>query len=199
MSVPDLLNPELPESSPGTHVSALPEGWVEKIWTAMRAAYGAAFDRQWEAPAGVDPVSHVTEMKRMWGRQLSYYQQSPRAIAFALDNLPARVTPPTLPEFRALCRQYVKPGEKKLLAAPGHRQIPMALKTAFKRLAEPLDADTPHKVQVARRFIQLHGGNPHLGCMQRENLQRYQDVVANYEAQQKAAAEREAKVQEQGE
>ncbi|WP_294767182.1 hypothetical protein [uncultured Rhodoferax sp.] len=176
-------------------MSALPDGWVEKIWTAMRAAYGAAFDRQWEVPAGVDPVAHVAEMKQMWGRQLSHYQQSPNAIAFALDNLPARVTPPTLPEFRALCRQYVRPGEKKQLAAPGHRQIPMELKSAFKRLAVPVDSTVPHKVQVARRFIELHGNQQHLGPLQRENLQRYRDVVARYEAQQAAAAAREAEEQ----
>lgn len=84
-------------------VSSLPDRWVERIWATMRATYGASFDRQWECPAGVDPVEHVQEMKAHWGRELSRLQQNPQAIAYALDNLPD--FPPNLVQFRAVCNR----------------------------------------------------------------------------------------------
>jgi len=87
-----------------TPVSSLPENWVERIWTTMRATYGAAFDRQWECPAGVDPVQHVTDLKAVWGRELRGFQQNPRAIAHALEHLPTD-HPPNLLQFASLCRR----------------------------------------------------------------------------------------------
>lgn len=90
--------------------SSLPETWVRKIFATMRATYGASFDRQWQCPAGADPAEHAAEMIGHWGRELRGYQQSPSAIAHALDNLPAN--PPNLIEFKALCRhapQYMAP------------------------------------------------------------------------------------------
>jgi hypothetical protein len=70
----------------------------------MRATYGAAFDRQWECPAGVDPVQHVTDLKAVWGRELRGFQQNPRAIAHALEHLPTD-HPPNLLQFASLCRR----------------------------------------------------------------------------------------------
>lgn len=81
--------------------SSLPERWVEKIWTTMRATYGAAFDRQWECPAGIDPVKHVNTLKAHWGRELARFQQNPAAIQYGLEHLPPH--PPNLVEFRAAC------------------------------------------------------------------------------------------------
>lgn len=89
------------------HVSSLPDPWVEKIWTAMRGTYGAEFDRQWECPAGVEPAKHVADLKAVWGRGLAGFQQNPRAIAHALENLPER--PPNLVQFAALCRRRPEP------------------------------------------------------------------------------------------
>ena len=81
----------------------LPDAWVERIWLAMRATYGAAFDRQWACPAGADPAEHVRGLKAHWGRELARYQQAPDAIRHALDNLPERV--PNLVEFKAMCNR----------------------------------------------------------------------------------------------
>ena len=83
------------------HESSLPEAWVERIWATMRAFYGAAFDRQWECPPGVDPARHVADLKAVWGRELRHLQQNPAAIAHGLERLPEH--PPNLPQFRALC------------------------------------------------------------------------------------------------
>jgi len=81
--------------------SSLPESWVERIWATMRATYGAAFDRQWECPAGIDPVEHVKTLKAHWGRELARFQQNPSAIRYGLEHLPPH--PPNLVEFRAAC------------------------------------------------------------------------------------------------
>jgi len=85
------------------HESSLPEAWVERIFATMRATYGAAFDRQWECPAGADVAAHMHGIKAHWGRELARYQQNPDAIRYALDNLPAY--PPNLIEFRAICNR----------------------------------------------------------------------------------------------
>lgn len=82
--------------------SSLPEPWVRKIFSTMRATYGAAFDRQWQCPAGTDPAEHAAEMIGYWARELRGYQQSPQNLAYALGHLPNN--PPNLIEFKALCR-----------------------------------------------------------------------------------------------
>ena len=83
--------------------SSLPDAWVERIWATMRGFYGASFDRQWECPAGLDPLRHVGDLKAIWGRELRGFQQNPKAIAYGLDNLPE--FPPNLPQFLAICKR----------------------------------------------------------------------------------------------
>lgn len=98
-----------------TPESSLPERWVQRIFATMRATYGAAFDRQWECPAGTDPNEHAQGMVSHWGRELRGYQQNPGAITYALENLPEH--PPNLIEFRALCRRRPD-APQALLEAP---------------------------------------------------------------------------------
>ena len=81
----------------------LPESWVEKIWSVMRATYGATFDRQWECPEGVAPARHVAELKMMWARRLGGFLNNPMAIDYALSVLPE--FPPNLVQFAELCRR----------------------------------------------------------------------------------------------
>lgn len=97
-----------------THVSSLPDPWIEKIWAAMRGTYGAEFDRQWECPPCPPDVElsehvarYVAEVKAVWGRGLAGFQQNPRAIAHALENMPER--PPNLVQFAAMCRRRPDP------------------------------------------------------------------------------------------
>lgn len=89
--------------------SSLPESWVEHIWTVMRATYGAAFDRLWQCPEGVDPTEHVRQLKAVWGRGLARFQQSKHALTWGLENLPER--PPNLVEFRSLCMSVPLPSD----------------------------------------------------------------------------------------
>ena len=113
---------------PGT---CLPDAWVARIWGDMRATYGSAFDRQWQAPEGADPARHVAELKAVWSRELGPLQRNPQAIAHALANLPER--PPNLVEFRRLCAgapQIVPP------ALPAPKPDPQRLAAALSRMAE---------------------------------------------------------------
>lgn len=82
---------------------AVPDAWVDRIWGVMRATYGAAFDRQWACPPGIDPAQHVAAMRTHWAGNLAVFQGNPMAIAYAMDHLPVQV--PNLIEFVALCRR----------------------------------------------------------------------------------------------
>lgn len=93
---------------------------MEKIFAAMRATYGAAFDRQWECPAGVDPVKHAQGMKAFWARELGPLQREPEALRYALDNLPDQ--PPNLVQFKAICNRSPAPAFKALPAPDFDRE-----------------------------------------------------------------------------
>jgi len=84
-------------------VQSLPDAVVARLFTALRASYGAAFDRQWECPPDENPEEFGAAMKAHWARELGGYARNLRPIAYALENLPEY--PPTLPQFRALCRR----------------------------------------------------------------------------------------------
>lgn len=116
--------------------SSLPEAWVKKIFTAMRATYGAAFDRQWECPAGVDAAEFAGQMLAHWGRELRGYQQAPQALAYALDNLPPH--PPNLVEFKGLCRRRPDAQQARL---PAPDVPPEAMLKAVAAIVKPAPVD----------------------------------------------------------
>lgn len=141
--------------------SSLPEPWVRKIFAAMRATYGAAFDRQWQCPAGVDPAEHAAGMVGHWARELRGYQQAPAAIAYALDHLPAN--PPNLVEFKALCRgapQYAPP------RLEGPKVTPERMVEAVAGIAKPAPKHNPRQWAEDLKAIEARGG--HLTLAQRQ-------------------------------
>lgn len=76
---------------------SLPTPWVDRIFDKLTLVYGQAFLRRW---ADID----MNAVKSDWGHELAGFQQQPRAIAYALENLPAE-RPPTVLEFRAMARR----------------------------------------------------------------------------------------------
>jgi len=152
-------------------VSSLPDRWVERIWAAMRATYGAAFDRQWECPAGVDPLQHVADLKAHWGRELARFQQCPQAIAYGLDNLPPH--PPNLIEFKAACNRRPEPA---MPALPAPKPDPERLGEALKRLAQT-QGEKPQGNSLAwaddLREREQHQ-KPGTGASLREGLTKFQ-------------------------
>lgn len=76
---------------------SLPAPWVDKLFQKLAVTYGQGFLRQYD---GVP----IEEVKANWAHELSCFQQSPDAIRYGLEYLPASKAPTVL-EFRDLCRR----------------------------------------------------------------------------------------------
>jgi hypothetical protein len=73
----------------------LPQSWVEKMFDQMLLNYGRKFTEQW---GGADPDKLINH----WARDMASY--TPAEIKRGLAALELRDWPPTLPEFKKLCR-----------------------------------------------------------------------------------------------
>lgn len=131
---------------------ALPTEWVEKVFEVMRATYGAAFDRMWAAPDGVDPVRHVAAVKAAWARELAGLAAHPEALRYALDNLPAR--PPNLVEFAQLCARRPEPMTRAL---PVPKPDPARVREALARMRQVQAVDPKAWARELRDRELLHG------------------------------------------
>lgn len=148
--------------------SSLPEPWVERIWQAMRATYGATFDRQWECPAGADPVEHVRSLKAFWGRELSRYQQNPQAIRYGLENLPN--FPPNLIEFRAICNRRPDAVPPMLPAPPADPERVRAVLAEATALLTPASRQASPAAECAARLRRWIADGVKLGSAQKAML-----------------------------
>ncbi|MBU9604436.1 hypothetical protein [Burkholderia multivorans] len=81
---------------PDWPLDALPQHWVEALFSKMAAFYGSRFASMWN---GVN----VSEVQRAWAIELGKLSRD--QLKAGSDNLTALPKPPTLPEFVALCRQ----------------------------------------------------------------------------------------------
>lgn len=120
---------------------SMPAAWTDKIFMKLTLIYGRDFTGRWEG-------MNICDIKTDWSHELSGYENRPKAIAWALQNLPAG-KPPTVLEFRKLCNTL--PQEATVfLDAP---------KADPARVAEVLAklSDAPAKTdgrEWARRIIQ---------------------------------------------
>lgn len=110
--------------------SSLPDAWVQRIWSTMRATYGAALDRMWATPPGADPAQHAQQLMAHWAKALGRYQSNPQAISHALDHLPPH--PPNLVEFQALCNR--RPDVPDLAALSGPKADPARVQQVLEGL-----------------------------------------------------------------
>ena len=83
-----------------TSTSALPESWVERLFQRMLLDYGKKFSDQW---GGADTDALIAH----WSQELASYTGA--ELKRGLDALSTRDWPPTLPEFKKLCRSPVDP------------------------------------------------------------------------------------------
>lgn len=81
---------------PDWPLDALPQHWVEALFSKMAAFYGSRFAAMW---TGVN----VAEVQKAWAIELG--KLSREQLKAGSDSLTALPKPPTLPEFVALCRQ----------------------------------------------------------------------------------------------
>lgn len=76
---------------------SLPTAWTDRIFDKLTLTYGQAFLRRW---SDID----INAVKSDWAHELSGFENFPKSIAWALQNVnPER--PPTVLEFRALARR----------------------------------------------------------------------------------------------
>lgn len=93
MSTPT-QSPDL--ADPGWPVTAIPQRWVEALFSTMSATYGARFADLWR---GTD----LSRVKRHWGVELSKLTSA--QMKAGRENLMQLVKAPTCPEFIAHCKQ----------------------------------------------------------------------------------------------
>ena len=85
---------------------SLPAAWVDRIFDRLAIVYGEEFLARWRAV-------NMADVKTDWANTLGYYEADPGAIAWALENLPSG-KPPTVLQFRDLCRQAPAPEVPRL-------------------------------------------------------------------------------------
>lgn len=76
---------------------SLPVAWVDRIFDKLTLTYGQAFLRRW---VDID----LNAVKSDWAHELSGFEAHPKAIAWALQNLPVD-SPPTVLQFKFLARR----------------------------------------------------------------------------------------------
>lgn len=91
-----MTNLTTPESSTSTPLQA----WVEKLLRYMLAAYGKKFTDQW-------CMVEQRDIVEVWAEELEGLTHA--ELKAGKDALVDRVFPPTLPEFKRLCRPGVDP------------------------------------------------------------------------------------------
>ncbi|WP_157443353.1 hypothetical protein [Curvibacter lanceolatus] len=85
----------------------MPLAWLDRIFDKLTVTYGSAFLDRWR---DVD----IAKVKTDWLDVLDGMEKHPEAIAFALQNLTEK--PPTVIEFRNLCRRAPMPEAPRLEA-----------------------------------------------------------------------------------
>jgi hypothetical protein len=103
---------------------------VDRIFDKLTLVYGQSFLRRW---TDLD----LNAVKSDWAHELAGFEHHPKAIAWALQNLPEK--PPTVLDFKFLARR-APPDELPRLAAP---------KADPQRVAEELAKLAPLKEQAS--------------------------------------------------
>jgi hypothetical protein len=78
-----------------TSTESLPEAWIERLLDKMLLSYGKKFLDQW---GGVD----TDKLVKHWSHELASYSREELGRGYAA--LESKEWPPTLPEFKKLCR-----------------------------------------------------------------------------------------------
>lgn len=83
-----------------TSTNTLPESWIEKMFHKMLLDYGKKFTEQWGA-------ADTDELIKHWAAEMAGY--SGVEIKRGLAAMESRDWPPTLPEFKKMCRPPADP------------------------------------------------------------------------------------------
>jgi hypothetical protein len=126
---------------------SLPTPWVDRIFDKLTLTYGQSFLRRWQ---DID----LNAVKSDWAHELSGFQQHPKSIAWALQNLPPD-KPPTVLEFRAIARRSPTEEVPRIEHSPaGKERVAQELAKLAPVLAKR--GSRPDNREWARRLIQRH-------------------------------------------
>lgn len=89
---------------------AMPSAWIDRIFEKLQLVYGSHFTGRW---SGVS----IEAVKADWAHELDGMEHHPESIKHALQHLPVD-QPPTVLQFRELCRKAPQPKHKELPAPP---------------------------------------------------------------------------------
>lgn len=135
---------------------SLPLTWVDRIFRKLTLRYGREFAARWD-----DIGLSIADVKTDWCEELAGFVAHPEAIAYALENLPDR--PPTVGQFKTICRTAPLP-EVKLLPAPKANPQRVAAELAkLKELYQPNEAkkagpDLSWTHRIVQRVIEYRQG-----------------------------------------
>lgn len=87
-----------PALQSSTSTNPIPADWIERLFDKMLLDYGKKFTDQW---AGPDPDKLIAH----WSRELAGY--TPAELRRGYDALAGLDWPPSLPQFKKLCRSGV--------------------------------------------------------------------------------------------
>lgn len=103
---------------------SLPSKAIDRLFERLALTYGNQWANLWN---GLDENA----VKSMWGHELQAFGNRLEAIAWALENLPAKV--PNAIEFKQLCRLAPLPPEKQL---PAPKADPERVRQELAKLGE---------------------------------------------------------------
>jgi hypothetical protein len=136
---------------------SLPITWIDRIFAKLTITYGREFVARWDN-CGVP----IMDVKTEWGHELSGFRDHPDAIAYALCNLPDR--PPTVLQFREICRKAPPPVVPRL-AAPEPKADPARVAAEMAKLRGTLgtahEGTAPrmnHRAWAPRILARLEAG-----------------------------------------
>lgn len=109
--------------------SALPNGWVDRIFAELLMMYGKHWADMW---AGCD----IDTVKQSWAAALGTMDGETIRLAFDSLRKEGRPFPPTQPEFIALCQQNMRKGAHRLALVAPRTEAPA---DAFKTLRSLLE------------------------------------------------------------
>ena len=126
---------------------SLPTKAIDRLFERLAATYGRAWTSQWADVPMID-------VKAAWANELSVFSGWLDAVAWALDNLPARC--PNAIEFKQLCRQAPA---RAIASLPEPKADPERVAAELARLAPIVKAakspTIDHKAW-AKRLIARH-------------------------------------------
>lgn len=97
---------------------------IDRLFERLNLTYGAQWARMWEG-------APLNDVKSMWAYELAGFASRLDAIAWALENLPAKA--PNVIEFKQLCRMAPMPPEQQL---PAPKADPDRMRKELAKLGE---------------------------------------------------------------